>query len=209
MIYIYVVISRYNRLIISTINWYKNDFYDKTTIRTVLTRRLQWTYYRICIIITNFLIPIKIIMKQLPHYATPSFAPSYCYSIIRSTNNNDDTTIQTAISSYSCCLTTLTLRSINYHSLAALRAYSSIYSIYIYNIYILYIIHPYLTHTQSHFVRRNYHHHIVHLRSERRLHSPTTIHDVACCHLWWQCCSVVECCFGVVATRVVVIVRWK
>ena len=97
-------------------------------------------------------------------------------------------------------LTTLTLRSINYHSLAALRAYSSIYSIYIYNIYILYIIHPYLTHTQSHFVRRNYHHHIVHLRSERRLHSPTTIHDVtnsSICHLWWQCCAVlcsVVCC---------------
>ena len=47
----------------------KTDFNDLTTIRTALMRRFQWRYYCMSIIITNFLIPVKI-MKQLPHYAT-------------------------------------------------------------------------------------------------------------------------------------------
>ena len=51
---------RYNQLITYSINTInpnnidkKPDFNDLTTIRTVLTRRFQWRYYRISIIVTN------------------------------------------------------------------------------------------------------------------------------------------------------------
>jgi hypothetical protein len=161
-----------------------------------------------------WLLPIFLNTRQNNHETAASlcytsFVPSR-YSIIMSTNNNNDTTIQTAIlSSYSLqllphCLTTLTLRSINYtdDSLAALQAYSLLVHT-VYTVYIIYIVSIITTVSLHSTVTTIIIISSLLLRSERRLTFSSKVPTwqqlllLVATSGRWQCC-------WVVATRVVV-----